>query len=68
MPRKTPSTANAVPLPREGGLGDIAHNGVCGNNFNITNTNFSVFGKNAVNFLKKQLKKFRFWKNILKIY
>ena len=25
MPRKTPSTANAVPLPREGGLGDIAH-------------------------------------------
>ena len=24
MPRKTPSTANAVPLPREGGLGDIA--------------------------------------------
>ena len=25
MPRKTPSTANAVPLPQEGGLGDIAH-------------------------------------------
>ena len=42
--------------------------GVCGNNFNITNTKFSVFGKNSVTFLKKQLKKFRFWKNILKIY
>ena len=25
MPRKTPSTANAVPLPREGGLGNITH-------------------------------------------
>ena len=25
MPRKTPSTATAVPLPREGGLGDITH-------------------------------------------
>ena len=23
MPRKTPSTANAVPLPQEGGLGDF---------------------------------------------
>ena len=25
MPRKTPSTANAVPLPQEGGFGDIMH-------------------------------------------
>ena len=37
MPRKTPSTANAVPLPREGGLGDIMHKiGVCGLGFDGT--------------------------------
>ena len=47
MPRKTPSTANAVPLPQEGGLGDIAHKmlyyaiGVRSNNFNTTMPEFA---------------------------
>ena len=46
MPRKTPSTANAVPLPQEGGLGDIAHKmlyyavGVCGLEFDGTMPEF----------------------------
>ena len=46
MPRKTPSTATAVPLPQEGGLGDFTHKmtyyavGVCDLKFNITNIEF----------------------------
>ena len=74
QPHREPFARSGCHLPREGGSGDFTHKktyytvGVCGLKFNITNTKFSVFGKNTVIFLKKQLKKFRFWKNILKIY